>query len=281
MYGDKIDLYTYFKIDRNGAKGGILTVYTRTESKEIKKKLRPAMLVCPGGAYSFLSDREGEPVAIRYMAEGFVSFLLAYSLNTAYPVPLLEACMAIAYIRENAENYNVDKQHIASIGFSAGGHLNGMLATIYNEKEIVSALREKAALCRPDAVVLSYPVISMAEFTHEGSRKVISGKNEKLYDKLSIEKRVTKDSAPAFIWHTYEDNNVPVQNSLLLAAAYAEEKVPFDLHIFEKGWHGLSLADEEVNNSTPEDEALRHVGAWFNLSVTWLKKRGFIVKAVK
>lgn len=275
MITGRVDLYEYFGKERNGASGGYLNFLIRTPLKEIQPKLRPAILVVPGGGYSHLSGREGEPVAIDFLAAGYNAFVLEYSLNTAYPVPLDEACMAVSYIRAEAEKHCTDAGHVAAVGFSAGGHLAGLLAT--------AAEAETAGFngVRLNAVILSYPVVTMGGYTHEGSRGIISGGDKTLFDKLSVEKRVTKNSAPAFIWHTSEDEGVPVQNSLLLAEAYAKAKVPFSLRIFEKGWHGLSLSNEETCNQTAVDEALYGVGVWTKLAREWLKGRGFCVKVSK
>lgn len=275
-----VDLYEYFGKQRGGVNGGYLTGYVRSPYPEIKPKARPAMLVLPGGGYGFLSEREGEPVALNFLSKGYSSFVLKYSINTAHPVPLIEACMAVAYIRKNAEYLCVDKAHVGAIGFSAGGHLTGMLATMNGAEEVKEALGQIAETSRPDAVVLSYPVVTMQDgVTHDGTRKVITDGGKIPYDTLSLEKRVSKGSVPAFIWHTMEDDCVPVENSLLLALAYKKAGVPFALHIFEKGWHGLSLANEEVYNSGDIVAGLGRIDKWFELALDWLELRGFKVKA--
>ena len=278
MLNEKIDLYEYFGLARGSANGGYLTTFAVHATSELKPKLRPAMLVLPGGGYMFLSDRENEPIALEYMVKGYSSFVLTYSINAKYPVPLIEACMAIIYIRENAEKYCVDRDHVAAIGFSAGGHLTAMLATISDEKEVKAVLGDKTAKAKPNAVVLSYPVATLGIRTHAGSRDVITGGDPELMERLSPEKRVDKNTVPAFIWHTFEDNCVPVENSLALASAYNKADVPFALHIFERGWHGLSLCNDNVSDQTEKDKALADVGKWFELSVDWLKSRGFEVK---
>lgn len=275
MNSEVIDLYDYFKLPKNGATAGCLTSYIRTPSHEIKAKIRPAVLVIPGGAYLMVSDREGEPVALNFLNQGYCAFVLKYTTNAAYPVPLIEACMAMAYIRENAEKYGIDPFKVAAIGFSAGGHLAGMLATMYGEREVACALGERAKFARPDAVILSYPVITTDEKTHGDTRRVISGDGAVPYEKLSIEKRVTAESVPAFIWHTMEDNCVPVENSLYLAAAYRKAGVPFALHVFEKGFHGLSVCNEEVFDSSDVYDSFGRVDKWFGLAIDWLQSRGF------
>ena len=280
MQNEQIDLYAYFHVERKNAEGGRLTTYVREPLTEIKPKVRPAMLVLPGGGYWFCSEREAEPVALRFLAAGYSAFVLDYTVKTAFPVPLIEACMAVSYLRENAEKYGIDPHHIAAVGFSAGGHLTGMLATMYGVPEVTEAYRS-ACSPRPDAVVMSYPVVTMQDgLTHEGTRSIISDGGAIPYEKLSLENRVTESSAPAWIWHTSEDNCVPVENSMLLASAYRRAHVPFSLHIFEKGWHGLSLCDWEVNNQTEGEVALTPVGKWVDLALDWLTDRGFTVRVL-
>ena len=279
MICETIDLYQYFGLEKQEGREGTLTTYVpHSIENELRPKLRPGMLVIPGGGYRMRSDREKEPVALAYLQEGYCTFTLDYSVSTAYPAPLIEACMAMIYLRENAAKYHLDPAHIAAIGFSAGAHLAGMLSMLYEEPEIVSVLGERAKNARPDAVVLSYPVITMGERTHGGTRDVITGGREELLQRLSLENRVSKKAAPAFLWHTQEDDCVPVENSLLLAAAYRKAGVPFAMHIFEHGPHGLSLISPETNDQTEYDTQLAPVGKWLPLSLDWLKSRGFSVR---
>lgn len=274
-----VNLYEHYNIPANGATGGFLTVYSRAQSKEVKAKSRPAVLVIPGGGYGFVSEREGEPVALAFVGKGYCAFVLDYTVNAAYPVPLIEACMAICYIRENAESYGIDTTKVAAIGFSAGGHLTGMLATMYGEREVRQALGKRAQFVRPDAAVFSYPVVTTEDgYTHENTRRVISADGTLPYEKLSIEKRVTADSVPAFIWHTMEDDCVPVENSFFLASAYRKAGVPFALHIFEKGGHGLSLCNGEVCDNEEAVSRLGRVDKWIELAFDWLELRGFKVR---
>lgn len=277
MTYEVIDLYDYNKIDRGGTNGGYLTVYARTESAEMKKRIRPAMLIIPGGAYSMISDR-GEPVAIQYLNNGYCAFTLSYSTHTKYPVPLIEAMLAVSFIRANAEKYNIDKNKMCALGFSAGGHLAGLLSTVQEDEAALIGKTVKEI--KPDAAILSYPVVTMGEYTHGGTRSNITGKELALYDKLSVEKRVDKNAPPAFIWHTFEDNCVPVENSLMLASAYREAGVPFALHIFEHGGHGLSLSNDETCDFTEEQKNLYYIGKWFELSLDWLKARGMKTKVI-
>lgn len=279
----KIDLYNYFNMPRSGAggtadkNGGFLQIYRPDECPNLKKKVRPCQLVIAGGGYNHISPRESEPVALRFIANGYVAATLQYSINTPYPAPLNEACMAVKYLRQNAKNLGVDPQKICAIGFSAGGHLTGLLATL---KEGEAALKFPAADLKPNAVILSYPVVTLDKnFTHAGTKETVTAYG-KVSAELSIDKRVTANSVPAFVWHTLEDEAVPAENSLMLARAYKSYGVPFELHIFEKGEHGLSLVSAETNDQTDYYKSVAHVGEWVDLALSWLKARGFEVKSL-
>lgn len=260
MFYEKINLQT----------GGELTVYARTRNPENTPKIRPALLLIPGGGYHSVSFREGEPIALKFLAAGYAVFVLNYTVQTAHPVPFNEAAAAMQYIRENAAKYDVDPNHVCAMGFSAGAHLAGLIATAHADGR---------PEVQPDAVVFGYPVATTeAPYTHEGTASFSSGGDAALRAHLSIEKRVTGDSAPAFIWHTMEDDAVPVENALMLAASYRRHAVPFEMHIFEHGWHGLSTADIEVFNGNYPFEIAETVPQWVNLALAWLKVRGFVVR---
>ncbi len=247
--------------------GGTLTVYARSRNPENAPKTRPAVLVIPGGGYNMVSFREGEPVALRFLAEGFAVFVLSYSVRTAYPVPFEEGCAAMNFIRSNAKKYGVDPHHVCVIGFSAGGHLAGLLATAHADG------RPDAV---PDAVLYGYPVVTtQAGITHEETAQICSGGDASLRARLSVENRVTHESAPAFIWHTAEDGLVSVQNAFLLAQSCQKCGVPFELHVFERGCHGMSTADAEVTDAAPAEGT---AGKWTELAFLWLRTRGFTVK---
>ena len=274
MKTETIDLYKYFGLYKPEGASGTLTSFIHYQAPEnCIGRTRPAILVIPGGGYGMLSDREGEPIAIKYLSEGFNAFLLSYSVAPVrFPAQIIEAAMAMVYIRENVEKYNIKNDSVAAIGFSAGGHLTGMLATIYDCAEIKSALRGKCTLVRPDAVILSYPVISSRVKPHKGSFDNLCGQDGSLKKRLSLEFCVNKDTSPAFIWTTVDDDCVPSENALLMAKMYKDMGVEFELHMFQKGVHGLSLSNEEtclVN---------KPVQKWFELSVIWLKERGFVIK---
>lgn len=273
---ETIDLYNFFNVNKPKNAQGILTKYVLERNEEQpKNRIRPGMLVLPGGGYAYCSKREAEPIAIAYNNQGFNSYVLEYSCTNEnvtfrYPTQLIEACMAMAYIREKSNEDFTDETKVCAVGFSAGGHLCGSLATLFNEKCVKEVIGDKNV--RPDAVILSYPVITSGEKAHRGSFDCLCGSDLELQKKLSLEDRVNNDSSPAFIWSTSEDTGVPCESSLYMALAYRKNNIPIELHIFEHGRHGLSLGTKDTK---PEFE---YIQPWFNLSIKWLKERGFEIK---
>lgn len=230
---------------------------------------RPAILICPGGGYEFVSPREGEPIALKYLTAGIQAFVLNYSVSAEdeYPADLCEAMWAMGTIRANSESYHIDPKKIAVCGFSAGGHLAAHLSVAWKRSNFAEKAGFTPAQVRPDAAVLCYPVITSGEFAHVGSIKKLLGKNygnTALMDEVSLEKLVDDDTPTCFLWHTDNDTCVPVQNSLLFAAALSAHKVPYALHIFEDGPHGLSLALKYTSN----DQNPAYV--WADMSIEWL-----------
>lgn len=267
----KVDLYEYFGIKKEQNASGVLTAFIAERNDFNLNRLRPAMLIIPGGGYRFVSNAEGDTIAFEYLSKGYSAFVLNYSIQPLhYPTQLLEASMAMIYIRENAEKFNVKADMVGAIGFSAGGHLCASLGILYKEKEIIEVFGERANLARPNAMVLAYPVVSTdSAVCHQGSVNNVTGGDEDLKQRLSLEKRVDKDSAPAFIWATVGDCTVPCENSMLLAMAYRKAGVPFEFHLFERGRHGLALANRETEKEVyPAKE-------WVKMSHTWLKEKGF------
>lgn len=276
MILERIDLYKYFGIKREkGAEGYLNTYIAHTSNEYCGKRVRPAMLVIPGGGYQMRSDRENEPVVFKFLAEGYNCFTLEYSLNPlGYPTQLIEGAMAVAYIKENAEKLHILKDKVCAIGFSAGGHLAGMLATLYNEEPIKLALKEKSTLAKLNAVILSYPVIS-ANDTHEDTMNTISNNDSTLREYLSLENRVNAGSVPAFIWATFDDDAVPSTNSMKMAASYLKHGVVCELHMFKSGAHGLSISTKETAREGDVRYINPEVAKWFDMSISWLKGLGF------
>ena len=212
---------------------------------------RAAVLILPGGGYHGCSHREAEPVALAFVARGINAFVLNYRTcapTYIYPRQLIDASMAITHIRANAEEYDIDPDRIAVVGFSAGGHLAGALSLMHNRPEVLEALGIEEGSNRPNAAVLSYPVVTAYPPTHEGSFKNLLGKP---FDELtdaereyhSLERHVDENSPPMFIWHTATDKGVPARGSLLLAEKYLAHGIPVSLRLYPTGPHGLSLAN--------------------------------------
>ncbi len=214
-----IDLYEYLGKERGDNKGGFLTCQLHENTKEVDENRKyPSMLVFPGGGYATCSDREAEPIGEAYYANGFNSFVLRYSCYPSqFPTQLIEAAMAMAYIRRNAEELNVDGKHVATVGFSAGGHLCGSVSTMYGYPE-VEAAGFTAEEVRPDASVLSYAVIS-SEYSNGGTFNYLCDRRPEVLERTSIDKLVTPNTPPMFIWCTADDGCVNSMNSLLLATA--------------------------------------------------------------
>ena len=252
----------------------VLTSYLHDRSPEYTYKKRPCMLVLPGGGYEVCSDREAEPIALAYMNKGFNAFVLRYSLKSkaVFPRPLIDALLSVKFIKDHAEEYNIDPNQIFAVGFSAGGHLCAALGTFWNDEELKAQCGFTADEGKVAGTILAYPVITGGKHAHRGSiDNVIGDKMKKTYgvEKYSIENQVHAQSAPAFIWHTFEDNCVPVENSLLMASALRRNNVPFEMHIFTKGCHGLSLSNEQTSLNG-EMFINREAEVWFDMSVKWM-----------
>ena len=188
--------------------------------------------------------------------------------------------MAVTYLRKNADNLQIDENMIAAVGFSAGGHLCGMLGSYYNSPEVKEIFSSEIS-AKPNAVVLAYPVIIYNGKAHKGSFDNLCGNDEQLKNKLEITKLVNENSAPAFIWSTFTDNGVPVKNALAVADAYDEKGVPFAIHVWGKGVHGISLDNMNVFGQGGKNmitEASKSLPKWINLSVEWLEEQGVFVK---
>lgn len=277
-----IDLYEYFQLERKKGFKGYLKCFIKDEPQAYDQDyIYPAMLVLPGGGYAFVSDREADPIALRYSVYGFQAFVLDYTTGAIqnYPTQLQEAAMAMIFIRENAKKFNISKDMVSAVGFSAGGHLCGCLAALFDDPVLKGIFGKRADLIRPDAVILSYPVITSDQKSHVGSFDMLCGADQNLKRYLSLEHRVKNNSSPAFIWHTYTDGGVPVYNSLVYALACEENNVPFELHIFEKGDHGLATAQLDTNSPKTIAQASASVERWLDLSVNWLKDRNIKLKS--
>ncbi|RCW61830.1 MULTISPECIES: alpha/beta hydrolase [Halanaerobium] len=236
------------------------------------EKVKKSVLIFPGGGYTHRAEHEGKEVAQFLNKNGFNAFVLHYRVAPyRFPYPLLDALRAVKYIRSNADKWKVNKNKIAVMGFSAGGHLASIVGTnndlyrnIYREKlkdysfdqDLVEAENSMV-----NAQILAYPVISAGKFAHQGSVDNLLGNSpsQKLLDLFSTEKNICKKTAPGFIWHTADDASVPVENTILFCRALSEANINFESHIFPQGRHGLGLAAEN-----------EYVSKWSDLVLDWL-----------
>lgn len=228
---------------------------------------RGAVIVCPGGGYGHRAPHESEPVARRLNAAGVHAFVLTYRVAPhRHPVPLLDAQRAIRLVRARATDWRVRPDRVGIIGFSAGGHLAATAATQFDAGQSDVADPVARAACRPDAAILCYPVISFGEHRHDGSMRNLLGPHpsDAARAELSNETRVTEDTPPCFLWHTADDGAVPVENSLLFAAALRRRRIPFALHVFPRGRHGVGLAETDPV-----------LGVWPTLLTAWLASLDF------
>ena len=226
-----------------------LYTYVISHSPEMDyHKKRPAVVICPGGGYGATSDREAEPIALKFVSMGFQCFVLRYTVQTLrFPGALLELAAAVSMVRENAEKWDVDPDKIMVAGFSAGGHLACSLGMFWNRNFVADTLGFHNGEHKPNGMILAYPVITSGEFAHRGSfENLLLDTYDENLELVSLENQVSADTPPAFIWHTFDDNAVPVENALLLATAMRKQQIPFELHIFPRGVHGLSLATSET-----------------------------------
>ena len=258
-------------ISVNGYESADLYLYIMDHSVQTKpNRVRPLVLICPGGGYCMTSDREAEPVAVRYLAMGYHAAVLRYSVSPAkFPTALLQLGSAVIYLKQHALEYRIDPGKIILQGFSAGGHLACCLGVLWKEPWLHRHLGIEENMLKPAGMVLSYPVISSGIYGHKDSFINLMD-HKKDWDGLSLENLVTKNTIPAFLWHTWDDEIVPVENSLLFFGALRKAGVPSELHIYTHGRHGLSLADTETADCEGEfvEEGCQ---SWIKLAEQWIR----------
>jgi acetyl esterase/lipase len=226
----------------------------------------PAVIVLPGGGYGGLAPHEAEPIASWLNSIGVSAFLLRYRVAPyRHPWPLADAQRAIRVARARAAEWGIEPSRIGILGFSAGGHLAISSGVLHDERCYEPVDDADAASPRPDFMVGCYPVVSFGPFGHHGSMLNLLGESPdpRLRRRLSLEESVDAQTSPAFLWHTADDEAVPVENSLLLGEALRRHRVPFELHVFPHGRHGLGLAPDRPD-----------VAAWTELCARWILAQG-------
>lgn len=273
-----------------------LTTYIQQDGEFDRKHLiRPAVLICPGGGYALISQNEAEPVALAYARMGYHAFVLSYSVKIENPFPtaLRELAKSMAIIREHAEEWLVDQDDITVIGFSAGGNLALSLGLYYKKDLITSEIGLTSEQIKPNQLILGYPAVTlesreqetpafvielmekglMPDFRGPNIREILMGKQNLTDDEkksLNLLQYVNADVPRTFIWGTYEDSVILPTDLLGLTGKLVEYNVPCELHMFEKGPHGMSLGDATVKSE--EQVKSLSLGSWVDLSAKWLEQ---------
>lgn len=276
----------------------------------VKFETKPAVVICPGGSYMYVSKREAEPLAYEFLAQGYQVFILRYStigsmieaegrtagrdemykiasmvepdkiLGSEFPNPLIELALTIAHIRENIHEYNVDSDKIGVLGLSAGGHLAASLGVHWHQAWLSELVEKESRWYRPNFQVLGYPILDYdmnriiaeergigdPQYMSMASRMVFGGEiKEEILGKATVKNHVSENTPPTFLWHTGEDRLVFIKNSLDFADALEQHHIPWELHTFHKGDHGLSVATKITGKVNP------HVQKWVPLMFEWLE----------
>lgn len=259
----------YLKEDNNN-------VYLKTYiiGEYAKASARDCVLILPGGGYNFCALHEDEPVARSFMYRGLNCFSLFYTVGegASLDVCLKEISLAVAHIRNNAAEYNIDPDRIFLCGFSAGGHLAASMGTLW-DKDIAAFDGMEYGENRPAGMIISYGACTLGEYSHELSRLFVYGKKEltdEEIERLSPDKNVSENTVPAFIWHTANDEVVNVGNSLAMAKALVDGGIPTEVHIYPFGWHGLSVCCDGIADDST-DLNNKHVSGWVSHCARWIK----------
>ncbi len=252
-----------------------LDLYCPEVSPDIDPDIqRPAVVICPGGGYQFLSPREAEPVALVFATMGFNAFVAWYRVAPhRYPCPQQDAAAAVAWVRAHAAQTHTHPDKIAIMGFSAGGHCAASLGVWWPRAELWTDLGLTPEQVKPNALVLCYPVISGGEKAHRGSFENLSGSADLAeHLRYSLETQVTPQTPPAFLWHTWTDAAVPVENSLLFASALKAAGVQAEVHLFPFGAHGASLCNPQTSGTLAPQMNLPDCAQWPGMAADFLRR---------
>jgi len=242
------------------------------------KSTGAAVIVCPGGGYRMLAEHEGKVYATWLVERGVAAFVLKYRLGSdgyRHPAMIYDVQRAIRLVRSHASEWKIDPARIGVMGSSAGGHLASTALTHFDAGQAGADDPVERVSSRPDLGVLCYAVITMGEHTHEGSKQSLLGStpSPELVALLSNERQVTKETPPCFIWHTRDDRAVSVRNSLDFAEALLRNEVPYELHVFQSGPHGLGMGVKEYTPGRTDESSLH---PWTFALNAWLREQRFV-----
>lgn len=275
---------------QEGVSNATLTAYIQDSTVDYKfLGERPAIIICPGGAYIGITEKETEPVALRFLVAGYQAFVLKYSIGAniaRFPAPFIDAAKAIMYVRENSRRWCVNPDKISLCGFSTGGQVAATLAATWQEDYLSKALNADNQLFKPNALILGYPLLDLHQFKIKKQEKnpemqpllemIFSSAYGTLnpsklqMDEWNCKNRITSHMPPTFLWMTSEDALVDVEEGLDFIKVIAANNIPFEYHIFEKGAHGLSLGDQTVGYSEADIRKNGNAHKWVDLALNWL-----------
>lgn len=282
-----------------GDKSAKAVFYLHEPSPEIDPNRKySTIVVCPGGGYMWTSDREAEPIAMEFFAKGYDCCVVYYSTegldaytksdllpqnpNSTFPTPLVELSLSIAILRENSAEWAINSDDISVLGFSAAGNLAGLLSVYWSEPWLEKLTGKSCKLYKPNAAILAYAVLDFTPYINEKddqNNMVVLGITGKLHaskealEEVSPVKHINKNTPRTFIWCTMQDPIVPVENSLEYAVAMRKAKIPFELHIYEKGKHGLALADWRTDSKANHSQSNVQASSWIALADRWIRTK--------
>lgn len=284
MYIEEINLF-------DGIASATLTAYIQSPSIDNNYPIiRPAILICPGGAFLSITEKEAEPVALRFVSAGYHAFVLKYSIGAGiatFPTPFIDAAKAMVIIRQNADKWMVDPNRITLCGFSTGGLIASIVASSWQEDIFTKTLKEDAAVMKPNTLLLAYPLLNLYGFMQKhlsgqsGIKSIIemmfssifgtSQPSDQQLNEWNAIDKVSSTMPATFMWTTSEDILIDVEDSLDFIKSLANYKIPFEYHIFEKGAHGLSLGDKSVGYSNEATGEHFNTTKWIDLALEWLE----------
>ena len=270
MLHEKIHLNKLYKIEHDP----ILEIMVPSIDDQYFHKTSAGILIIPGGGYDMNSKREGDPVALSFMLKGYCTFILNYTCKVSYPTPMIEVACAIDYLRKNASKYYLKKDELVLCGFSAGGHLASSYGYLCRHDDFTKRVDFLAENLIPNALILSYPVITMGKETHLGTKNNITNNgNKELCNLLSVEKHITKEYPPTFIWTTTEDTIVPYCNSKMLVEELNNNGVPNKFITYPFLDHGKSIGTSLVNDfNIEQSEQHKEISTWIDKADSFLKE---------
>jgi acetyl esterase/lipase len=274
---------------QEGISNATLTAYIQepiSDSQLLQRK--PAIIICPGGAFLGFTEKETEPVALRFLSEGFQAFVLRYSIGTdfaRFPSPFIDAAKAVMSVRQNCDRWGTDPNRIILCGFSTGGQVAATLGATWREDYLKNSLKADSQLFKPNALILGYPLLDMEcfySFNQHKSQEMdtllemmftsIYGTmfpTKQMMEKWNIVDRINVHFPPTFLWTTSEDSFIDVEESMKFIKTLAAYKIPYEFHIFERGAHGMSLGTEGLTGESIKNRG--NAPKWFELAMHWMK----------